>query len=152
VLLKYVCILYISVFKTAFSATNPNTNSIINGIKRLTFSRTIYQYGNDFNISTGTYTRNKHGVYHFSVTLVNIRSSSRVDRAYCNLYKNRQSLIYISVDPTDDDTDKGNAAISQSIVIKLDVGDTVYLASCTNPSTSMEYWSSFTGFLLYDNS
>ncbi|XP_060585916.1 A disintegrin and metalloproteinase with thrombospondin motifs adt-1-like isoform X4 [Ruditapes philippinarum] len=137
--------------KSAFSVKSPNTISNINGIEKLTFSSTIYQYGNDFNISTGTYTCNKSGVYHFSVTLVKKRESSRVDFVQCLLYKNRQSLINIVVDPTDDDTDKGHAAISQSIVINLDVGDTVYLTGCTNPSTTMESWSSFTGFLLYDN-
>ncbi|XP_060590202.1 complement C1q-like protein 2 [Ruditapes philippinarum] len=138
-------------FKSAFSVQRPKTYSNINGISKLTFSITIYQYGNDFSISTGTYTCSKSGVYHFSVTLVKKRASSRVDSVYCRLYKNRQSLIYIAVDPTDDSTDKGNAAISQSIVINLNVGDTVYLTKCSDPSTYMEYWSSFTGFLLYPN-
>ncbi|XP_060562948.1 complement C1q-like protein 4 [Ruditapes philippinarum] len=137
-------------FKSAFSVKSPDSYSNINGIAKLTFSSTIYQYGNDFSISTGTYTCSKSGVYHFSVTLVKKSSSSGVDRVNCYLFKNGQPVIYIKVDPTDDDTDKGNAAISQSIVINLDVGDTVFLTYCTNPSTSMDYWSSFTGFLLYD--
>ncbi|XP_060586721.1 coadhesin-like [Ruditapes philippinarum] len=138
-------------FKSAFSVKSPNTYSNINEINKLTFSNTIYQYGNDFSISTGTYTCSKSGVYHFSVTLVKKRASSRVDMVHCFLYKNRQSLIYIGVDPTDDDTDKGHAAVSQSIAISLDVGDTVFLTKCSDPSTHMEDWSSFTGFLLYDN-
>jgi hypothetical protein len=142
---------YITAFKSAFSVKSPKTNIISNGFYKLTFSKTIYQYGNDFNISTGTYTCSKSGVYHFSVTLVKKSSSSRLDRVICYPFKNRQSLIYIKLDPTDDDTDKGHAAISQSIVINLNVGDTVFLAGCSVPSTHMEYWSSFTGFLLYDN-
>ncbi|XP_060562946.1 coadhesin-like [Ruditapes philippinarum] len=138
-------------FKSAFSVKSPDTNTYIIINDRLTFSSTIYQYGNDFNISTGTYTCHKAGVYHFSVTLVKKRAPLRVDRVYCYLFKNRQDLIYIYVDPTDDDTDKGHAAVSQSIVIDLDVGDTVYLTGCSDPSTTMSSWSSFTGFLLYDN-
>jgi hypothetical protein len=90
-------------------------------------------------------------VYHFSVTLVKERSTPRVDWVTCHLYKNRRDLIYIRVDPTDVDTEDGHAAISQSIVTYLDVGDTVYLTRCSDPSTTMAYWSSFTGFLLYDN-
>ncbi|XP_060591795.1 uncharacterized protein LOC132746607 [Ruditapes philippinarum] len=115
-------------FMSAFSVTTPHSYSTINGIRKLNFSRTIYQYGNDFNISTGTYTCSKSGVYHFSVTLVKKRVDERNNQnelVRCKLYKNRQSLIYIKVDPTDDDTDKGNAAITQSIVINLDVGNTV---------------------------
>ncbi|XP_060585935.1 semaphorin-5B-like isoform X1 [Ruditapes philippinarum] len=136
---------------SAFSVTKPDSFKTIDGNIKLNFSSTIYQYGNDFDISTGIYTCHIPGVYHFSVTLIKKRASSRVDLVSCTLYKNRQSLIVIKVDPTDDDTDKGNAAISQSIVINLDVRDIVYLSRCSNASTNMEAWSSFTGVLLYDN-
>jgi hypothetical protein len=137
---------------SAFSVTQPDSYSKINGINKLNFSSTIYKFGNDFNISTGTYTCSTPGVYHFSATLVKKRDTSRVDRVYCYLNKNFQNLIYISVNPTDDDTDKGHAAVSQSIVINLDAGDTVYLTGCNGqPSTYMDRWSSFTGFLLYHN-
>jgi hypothetical protein len=79
-------------------------------------------------------------VYNFSATLVKKRDTSSVDLVYCKLYKNTKSLFHIGVDPTDDDTDKGRAAITQSIVIKLDVGDTVYLSALKNPpSTYMEH-------------
>jgi hypothetical protein len=137
---------------TAFSVTKPDSYSTINGIEKLNFSSAIYKIGNDFNISTGTYTCSTPGVYHFSATLVKKRDTSRVDLVYCKLYKNTQSLIHIGVDPTDDDTDKGHAAITQYIVIKLDAGDTVYLDACNNPpSTYMEHLTSFSGFLLNHN-
>ena len=101
-------------------------------------------------MSTGTFTCSIAGTYHFSATLVKKRSSTRVDQVYCSLYKDSSRLIYIKVDPTDDDSDKGSAAVSQSIVIHLNKGDTVYLSDCIGePSTYMESWSSFTGFLLY---
>jgi hypothetical protein len=135
---------------SAFSVTKPSSYNTINGIRKLTFSSTIYQFGYHFSTSTGTYTCRLPGVYYFSVTLVKKRASSRVDMVYCKIYKNTQSLMYMKVDPTDDSTDNGHAAISQSIVINLNVGDTVFLSDCSNPpSTFMEHWTSFTGFLLY---
>ncbi|XP_045177892.2 complement C1q tumor necrosis factor-related protein 4-like [Mercenaria mercenaria] len=133
---------------SAFSVYNPY-NRTSDGVSRLTFSSIIYQHGNDFDLSSGTYKCSIPGTYYFAATLVKKRSSSRVDLVDCDLYKNRNKLIIIKVDPTDNDTDKGSAAISQSVVINLDKGDNVYLGSCSDPSTRMEYWSSFTGFLLY---
>ncbi|XP_060551315.1 coadhesin-like [Ruditapes philippinarum] len=130
---------------SAFSVGNP-----YNYTDKLTFSRIIYQHGNDFDQSTGTFTCSIPGIYHFSVTLVKKRENSRVDRVFCELSKNGRSLTHIEVDPTDDDTDKGSAAVSESMVIHLDRGDKVYLSSCNGqPSTYMAYWSSFTGFLLH---
>ncbi|XP_053385659.1 uncharacterized protein LOC123538853 [Mercenaria mercenaria] len=135
---------------SAFSVSNPYNYSSFHGTKKLTFSHTIYQHGGDFDKSTGTFICSIPGTYHFSVTLVKKRATTRVDYVFCLLYKSASDLINISVDPTDDDTDKGSAAISQSVVIHLYKGNTVYLGACNGqPSTYMEYWSSFTGFLLY---
>jgi hypothetical protein len=134
---------------SAFSVENPFNYSKINGTAKLTFSNTIYQQGHDFDKSTGTFTCSIPGTYHFSVTLVKKRSSSRVDQVFCQLFKGTSALINIQVDPTDDDSDKGSTSISESIVLHLDKGDHVYLSLCSNPTTSMEYWSSFNGFLLY---
>lgn len=62
-------------------------------------------------------------------------------------------MINLQVDPADDDTDKGSAAVSQSVVLHLIGGDTVYLSDCVGqPNTNMESWSSFTGFLVYPDS
>jgi hypothetical protein len=134
---------------SAFSVNMPFNYSSINGTDKLTFSNTIYQQGHDFDKSTGTFTCSIPGTYHFSVTLVKQRSGSRVDRVFCELFKGTSSMILIKVDPTDDDTDKGSASISQSVVLHLDKGDQVYLSRCLDPAVYMEYWSSFTGFLLY---
>ena len=134
---------------TTFSVTGPHIYGYIDRIPRLNFTRTIYQYGSDFNISTGIFTCSIPGVYHFSATLVKKRATTRVDQVFCNIMKNAQSLISVKIDPTDDDTDKGNAAVSQSIVIDLDIGDKVYLGFCNDPKKNMDNWSSFTGFLLY---
>jgi hypothetical protein len=58
----------------------------------------------------------------------------------------------IKVDPTDDARDNVHSSISQSFVIDLTIGDTVYLGSYIGqPINYMEDWSSFTGFLLYHN-
>ncbi|XP_053392266.1 A disintegrin and metalloproteinase with thrombospondin motifs 5-like [Mercenaria mercenaria] len=138
---------------SAFSVDKPNTYSKFNGIDKLTFSHFIYQQGGDFSLATGTFECSKPGVYHFIVTLVKKRSSTRVDQVSCNMYKDRSQVIHIQVDPTDDDTDKGSAAITESAIIHLNKGDTVYLSGCNGPpSTYMESWTSFTGFLLYPDS
>lgn len=78
-------------------------------------------------------------------------SGQRVDRVYCTLYKTYppEYITSVQVDPTDDDTDKGNAAVSTTVVTSLNLGDSVYLSGCTDPATTMEPWSSFTGVLLY---
>ncbi|XP_045179716.2 coadhesin-like isoform X2 [Mercenaria mercenaria] len=138
---------------SAFSVDKPHTYSKFNGIDKLTFSHFIYQQGGDFSLATGTFKCSKPGVYHFIVTLVKKRSSTRVDQVSCNMYKDRSLVIIIRVDPTDDDTDKGSAAITESVIIHLNKGDTVFLSDCKHPpSTYMEYWTSFTGFLLYPDS
>ncbi|XP_053385651.1 A disintegrin and metalloproteinase with thrombospondin motifs 5-like [Mercenaria mercenaria] len=138
---------------SAFSVDSPFNYSSVNGTYKLTFSNFIYQHGGDFTLGTGTFKCSKPGIYHFIVTLVKKRSGTRVDMVSCQLYKNTFQIGYIRVDPADDDTDKGNAAITESSIVHLNRGDTVYLTGCTNPtSTVMEPWTSFTGFLLYPDS
>lgn len=130
---------------SAFSVDRPDIYATT-----LTFSHIIYQQGQDFNMTSGTFICSIPGTYHFSVTLVKMRNSDRVDRVFCDLYKNVNSTMHIEVDPTDDDSDKGSAAVSESIVLHLGMNDKVYLSSCISPpSTYMENWTSFTGFLLY---
>ncbi|XP_060562945.1 uncharacterized protein LOC132722454 [Ruditapes philippinarum] len=135
---------------SAFSVKEPKSYTKIDRVDRLTFSRYIYQIGNDFSPSTGTFTCSIPGVYYFSATLVKKRESFRVDRVYCRLYNGGEHLATISLDPTDDDTDKGNAAITQSVVTHLKVGNKVYLTDCiSQPSRNMEDWTTFTGFLIF---
>ncbi|XP_045179574.2 complement C1q tumor necrosis factor-related protein 2-like [Mercenaria mercenaria] len=151
-----VIVLIISVVMTnsraiasAFSVDKPLNHSSFNGTSKVIFAHMIYQHGIDFNSSTGTFTCSIPGTYHFSVTLVKKRASSGV--FYCGLYKNVSYIITIG-DPTDDDTNLRGAATSQSTLIHLDKGDTVYLGSCNEqPSSYMEPFSSFTGFLLYSD-
>jgi hypothetical protein len=82
---------------SAFSVhfTSPYAYSRINGIYMI-FSSTIYQYGNDFNISTGTYKGRIPGVYQFSSTLVKKRSSVGVDQVYCRIDKNSLLLLTLA--------------------------------------------------------
>lgn len=130
---------------SAFSVDHPYKYNIT-----LTFSHTIYHQGQDFNKTTGTFICSIPGTYHFSVTLVKRRNDTRVDRVYCDLKINGASKIHIEIDPTDDDTDKGGAAVSESIVLHLEMDDKVYLGACNGPpSNFMDYWTTFTGFLLY---
>ena len=131
---------------SAFSVTKPH--SVVTSVYRLTFSTTIYNQGDDFNASTGVFTCSKSGVYQFSVFLVKKTAKTRLDNVGCLLYKDRSNIITIGVDPTDDDTDKGNAQAANSVVMYLDIGDTVSLQYCSDPSTHMESWSSFSGFLI----
>lgn len=131
----------------AFLVDHPRENS--NG--KLTFSNVVYHQGTDFVASTGTFTCSIPGTYLFSVTLVKKRDTTRVDLVSCYLYKSGQQMTFVAVDPTDDDTDKGSAAITSTTVVHLNRGDTVYLTSCSDPSTHMEWWSSFTGVLIHSD-
>ena len=135
---------------TAFSVNTPYSYNNLNGTSMLTFAKTIYQYGQDFNMSTGTFTCSIPGIYHFSVTMVKKGPNKRSNTIRCKVHKSRYKDNYISVMRI---ADTGCASASQTFVIDLDIGDTVYIGSCYDKETSLhlEWWSSFTGFLLYHN-
>lgn len=133
------------VLALGFSVDHPHN---INNDK-LTFSNVIYNYGGQFDASTGIFTCATPGTYLFSVHLVKKRAWSRIDHVQCYLYKNGANIVRIFVDPTDDATDNGSAQASTTVLTSLVKGDTVYLYDCSDPSTYMEFWSVFTGVLLY---
>ena len=132
-----------------FSVDHP-FNLTAGQLEQLTFENTITNTG-DFNPSTGVFTCRIPGNYYFSVSLTKLGDSKRmhkVDHVQCYLNKNNYiRLLRIRVDPTDDDTDYGNAAVSNSAIVELNRGETVALQGCHDPNTHMETWSSFTGFL-----
>ena len=129
----------------AFTVEKPA--AIIDG--KLTFTNTILNQGDDFDPLNGEFLCTRPGTYFFSVSLAKKRDFIRIDKVYCNLYKNNDTVIYAGVDPADDDTDKGNAQAHNAAVIHLKYGDSVSLQGCSSPPTFfMEDWSSFTGFLL----
>ena len=114
---------------------------------RLTFATTITNSG-DFSASTGTFTCSQPGNYFFSVTLDKQRVDS-IDQVYCTLEKNGASLANIWADPSDGDHggDYGSATASNTAIVHLNRGDTVYLSGCSAVN-SMHVYSSFTGFLV----
>lgn len=134
-----------SVLAIGFSVDHPAT--IVN--QKLTFTHVIYNYGRRFNESTGIFNCSVPGSYLFSVNLVKKRANSRVDQVTCDLYLNNNQLSLVHIDPTDDATDNGQAAGSATVLTSLKSGDIVFLTSCSDPATTMEWWTVFTGVLLY---
>ncbi|XP_053395634.1 complement C1q-like protein 2 [Mercenaria mercenaria] len=117
---------------SAFSVSEPRSVSSPETEYKLQQYTTVnINEGKDFNPSSGIFTCSKAGVYYFTATLIKKRADVSVD------------LVQY------DDTDKGHAAISNSVVLRLDTDDIVYLGWCDDPNTSLEKWSSFSGFLLY---
>ncbi|XP_045159709.2 complement C1q-like protein 2 [Mercenaria mercenaria] len=141
---------------SAFSVSDPRSVSSPETEYKLQQYTTVnINEGKDFNPSAGIFTCSKPGVYYFTATLIKKRadvSVDRVDLVQCYIYKNMSPQILLYADPTDNDTDKGHAAISNSVVLRLDTDDIVYLGWCDDPNTSLEKWTSFSGFLLYPDS
>ena len=106
----------------------------------LTFSTTITNSG-DYDAATGTFTCSQPGNYFFYFSLLKNKSS---DTVYCSLVKNGKELVRMYVD---DGSSHSYDAGSNSAIEHFNLSDTAYLTSCS-PIISMDYHSSFTGFLV----
>lgn len=126
----------------AFSVSDPSSRCY--STLRL-YNKVHINIGDDFCPETGIFTCSKAGVYYFITTLVKKKG---VDFLNCSIVKNDSQVQYLYLD-RNDDADAGNAAISNSVVLSLSVGDRVFLGRCTDLTGRLEPWSSFSGFLLY---
>ena len=110
------------------------------------FSSVWSNYGSRYSPYTGKFTCSHPGLYYFSTSLIKLGDTTTpVDWIRCYIYKNTSDLVRTSIDPTDDDTDKGSYETSAFVVVHLTQGDQVYV-KCT--SGKLSYYSSFSGFLI----
>jgi hypothetical protein len=145
----------------AFSVSDSRSVSPAESQNKLqNYAKVHFNEGTDFNADTGIFSCSKPGVYYFTASLIKKRAydnSEKVDLVHCIIYKNTETMLELRVDPTDGpkvdvnniSADIGSTAVTNSMVVRLERGDTVYLGDCDNPLTSLESWSSFSGFLLY---
>ena len=139
---------------SAFSVSEPMSFTPYQSDYKLqNYGKVHFNEGNDFSSETGIFRCSKPGVYYFTASLVKKRALEKkfekVDFVHCKIFKNTNEVLDILVDPTDDDTDIGSAAVSNSVILRLASSDKVYLGDCDDPLVSLESWSSFSGFLLY---
>ncbi|KAI5619854.1 complement C1q-like protein 4 [Silurus asotus] len=110
----------------------------------LKFSTVTTNLGGRYDSSTGTFTCNLAGVYHFSYHIVKSGLSLRAD-----LVLNDHKIVAsaVAVDALHTDT------ASNSAVLQLRAGDRVYVRLNKSDSTLKDYqnlFSTFSGHLLYE--
>ncbi|KAM9435957.1 complement C1q-like protein 3 [Clarias gariepinus] len=110
----------------------------------LKFSMVMTNLGGRYESSTGTFTCNLAGVYHFSYHIVKNGLSLRVD-----LVLNDQKIVAsaVAVDALHTDT------ASNSAILQLRVGDRVYVRLTKSDRTlkdTQNLFSTFSGHLLYE--
>ncbi|XP_060565026.1 heavy metal-binding protein HIP-like [Ruditapes philippinarum] len=131
----------------AFTATSPADSGSANSIANsMTFTTVITNEGNGFDILTGKFTCPVSGLYYFSLHITK-KKSTIVNEAGCFIFLNGTKTVRAYVDPQID-ADNGSYGVSNSVYLKLKVGDVVSIAHCFQlPSSRLETWTSFSGYL-----
>ncbi|XP_066533817.1 complement C1q-like protein 3 [Hoplias malabaricus] len=110
----------------------------------LKFSNVVTNLGGRYDSSTGTFTCQSAGVYHFSYNIVKTGVSLRADLV---LNDNKIVASAVAVDALHTDT------ASNSAVLQLRAGDRVYVRLNKSDSTLKDthnLFSTFSGHLLYE--
>ncbi|XP_022099665.1 collagen alpha-1(VIII) chain-like [Acanthaster planci] len=108
----------------------------------LTFDKTIFNVGANFDLSGGTFTCSVPGVYAFIFSVLKIPQISSI---YVSLYKNTEQTVTVH------DSTSGYHQLSSSSVMALVPDDRVYLTLVGEVHGTTANFTSFTGFLLYPN-
>ncbi|KAI4892494.1 hypothetical protein NFI96_018298 [Prochilodus magdalenae] len=109
----------------------------------LKFTNVVTNLGSRYDSSTGTFTSQSEGVYHFSYHIVKTGLSLRADL----VLNDKVVASAVAVDALHTDT------ASNSAVLRLKVGDRVYVRLNKSDSTlkdTQNLFSTFSGYLLYE--
>ncbi|XP_071806052.1 uncharacterized protein [Asterias amurensis] len=129
--------------RSAFTAVRNTAFSPPSPWNRLPFEELLFsEEGTDFNLNNGTFTCNVPGVY---VLMFSVQKSSSGPYLWVKLMKNGGNTIVIG-----GVRDADYHQMSNSAVIPLHYGDQVHLAVSGSVYSSSNYYTSFTGFLLYE--
>jgi hypothetical protein len=114
----------------------------------LRFPQVYQNYGNSYNSSTGNFTCQVPGVYHFVTTLTK-QWSTDPDFIQCFLLHNGNQVAGSKEDNHNHEEDKGVYSFTISATLHLQSNDVVNIGQCTAPdSLYSNNRCSFTGFLV----
>ncbi|XP_045172511.2 complement C1q-like protein 2 [Mercenaria mercenaria] len=130
----------------AFTVTSPSNGA---ATKSLAFTTVVTNEGESYDTSTGRFTCSINGLYYFSLHIIKKRSST-IDVSGCHIYLNGSSKVKAYIDPQDGSSgaDAGSYGVSNSVYLKLKVGDVITVENCSGgAAAAVESWSSFSGYL-----
>jgi len=110
--------------------------------ENIKFGYPVLNIGNGYNPETGVFTAPRAGIYQIAVSLSSYKNLG------ADIAINGQALARIVADPVTEHFDQG----SQTLVLQLQVNDTVYVRNMFNQNASVSggLYSSFSGTLLHD--
>lgn len=131
----------------AFSAQSTHQENALITHQTILFPRVILNEGSAYDNLTGVFTCPESGVYHFSVTIMSLRDDEVETELVVN--GNQVMLNYAA------GSLKHNQG-TNSVVVRLDIGDKVWVRVNQNPvintdgviSIYGQSWSTFTGFMI----
>ena len=124
-----------------FSVNTPN--NVSGGV--MTFSTTVTNVGNGYDMDTGIFTCTTPGYYFITVSL--LKEWDHHSWTQCSILKNSDNLVWAYTDTSDSHNSHTTAVAS--VLVHLSVGDQVKLAHCTAINTFVgDRSSTFSGFLV----
>jgi len=118
-------------------------NNVSGGV--MTFSTTVTNVGNGYDMDTGIFTCTTPGYYFITVSL--LKEWDHHSWARCSIRKNSGDLVEAFTRPSF--THDSRTAAVASVLVHLAVGDQVKLAGCSAINTfNRSITSTFSGFLV----
>lgn len=120
-----------------FSAARQTSKSFKNG-EKIVFEKVWLNIGSGYNVNTGIFVANKTGLYSFSATIMAMESKKSVSCAFV-VNDQIRTRIYGATD---------FAPGVRTEVMKLSVGDEVYIKMTADGGIYGGLWSSISGHLI----